>query len=93
MLVTNKSEIWERRKTLNKIPETMNVTLKQARELLKLRQAEAAEKIGVSPDTLGNYERGKSYPDIPVLRKIEEVYGVPYSRLIFLPLDFGLTEN
>ena len=71
----------------------MNVTLKQARELLKLRQAEAAEKIGVSPDTLGNYERGKSYPDIPVLRKIEEVYGVPYSRLIFLPLDFGLTEN
>ena len=78
---------------MNKIPETMNVTLKQARELLKLRQAEAAEKIGVSPDTLGNYERGKSYPDIPVLRKIEEVYGVPYSRLIFLPLDFGLTEN
>lgn len=74
------------------IPENMRVSLKQARELKGLKQSEAAEKIGVSTDTLGNYERGKSYPDIPVLRKIEEVYGIPYDRLIFLPLDFGLTE-
>ena len=41
----------------------------------------------------GNYERGKSYPDIPVLRKIEELYGVPYNRLIFLPLDYDKTVN
>ena len=54
---------------------------------------EAAQKIGVSTDTLGNYERGKSYPNIPILRKIESVYGVPYDRLIFLSLDFGLTEK
>ena len=54
---------------------------------------EAAQKIGVSTDTLGNYDRGKSYPDIPILRKIESVYGVPYDRLIFLSLDFGLTEK
>lgn len=74
------------------IPENMRVSLKQARELTGLKQSEAAEKIGISTDTLGNYERGKSYPDIPVLRKIEEVYGIPYDRLIFLPLDFGLTE-
>ena len=74
------------------IPENMRVSLKQARELRGLKQAEAAEKIGISTDTLGNYERGKSYPNIPVLRKIEEVYGIPYDRLIFLPLDFGLTE-
>lgn len=74
------------------IPENMRVSLKQARELKGLKQSEAAEKIGISTDTLGNYERGKSYPDIPVLRKIEEIYGIPYDRLIFLPLDFGLTE-
>ena len=74
------------------IPKDMRVSLKQARELKGLKQAEAAEKIGISTDTLGNYERGKSYPDIPILRKIEEVYGIPYDRLIFLPLDFGLTE-
>lgn len=78
---------------MGKIPETMIVTLKQARELIGLKQFEAAEKIGITPETLANYEKGKSYPDIPVLRKIEKLYGVPYHRIIFLPLDFGLTEE
>lgn len=75
------------------IPEKMKVSLKMAREFKNYTQEEAARLIGINKDTLGNYERGKSYPDIPVLRKIEEVYGVPYNRLIFLPLDFGLTER
>lgn len=75
------------------VQDKMRLTLKMARELKGLKQSEAAGKIGISVDTLGNYERGKSYPDIPTLRKIEEVYGIPYDRLIFLPLDFGLTEN
>ncbi|RGB81747.1 XRE family transcriptional regulator [Coprococcus catus] len=77
---------------MGKIPDNMRVSLKTARELNGLKQSEAAKLIGVSTDTLGNYERGKSYPDIPILRRIEEVYGIPYDRLIFLPLDFGLTE-
>lgn len=68
-------------------------TLKTARELKHMTQEEAAREIGVSTDTLGNYERGKSYPDVPVLRKIEEVYGVPYDQLIFLPLDYDKTVN
>lgn len=69
------------------------MTLKNARELKRLTQEEAAVLIGISKDTLGNYERGKSYPDIPTLRKIEEVYGVPYNRLIFLPLDYDKIVN
>ncbi len=73
--------------------EVTKVSLKTARELKGLKQSEAAKMIGVSTDTLGNYERGKSYPDIPVLRKIEEVYGIPYNRLIFLPLDYDKTVN
>lgn len=68
-------------------------TLKTAREMNKLTQDEAAKRIGVSTDTIGNYERGKSYPDIPVLRKIEEVYGVSYEQIIFLPLDYDKTVN
>lgn len=68
-------------------------TLKTARERKRLTQENAAKLIGISVDTLGNYERGKSYPDIPVLRKIEEVYEVPYERLIFLPLDYDKTVN
>ena len=71
----------------------VKLTLKSAREIKGLKQAEAAELIGVSTDTLGNYERGKSYPDIPTLRKIEEVYNIPYNRIIFLPLDYDKTVN
>ena len=56
-------------------------------------QEEAAKRIGVGVDTLGNYERGKSYLDIPVLRKIEEVYGIPYEQLIFYPFDYDKTVN
>lgn len=68
-------------------------TLKSIRELRGLKQSEAAELIGISVDTLGNYERGKSYPDIPILRKIEEVYKIEYKQLIFLPLDYDKVVN
>lgn len=77
---------------MNVIPDNMKVTLRIARELKGYTQTEAAEKIGISTDTLRNYERGKSYPDIPVLKKIEDIYGIKYDNIIFLPLDFGLTE-
>ena len=65
----------------------MKVTLKAARINKGLTQIEAANRIGVTVDTLANYEKGKTYPDIPVLKKIEEVYGVSYNHLIFLPND------
>jgi transcriptional regulator with XRE-family HTH domain len=68
-------------------------TLKSAREMANLSQKKAAEEIGVSVYTLGNYENGKSYPDVPVIRKIEQTYGIPYDRLIFLPLDYDKTVN
>ena len=75
-----------------KLPENFRGTLKNIREIRGLKQEEAAKLIGVNTDTLRNYEQGKSYPDIPVLRKIEKIYGIPYAQIIFLHLDFGLTE-
>lgn len=63
----------------------MKVTLKAARINKGLSQEEAAKKIGVSVDTLSNYERGFTYPDIPILKEIEKVYEVEYSNIIFLP--------
>mgnify|MGYP000485258854 CR=1 FL=1 len=38
----------------------MQLTLKEIRERKKMTQAEAAAAIGISVDTLGNYERGKA---------------------------------
>lgn len=69
----------------------MPMTLKCARVNKNLTQVQAAEKIGITVDTLSNYERGKSFPDVPIIKKIEEVYEVPYSELIFLPRNYGKT--
>lgn len=63
----------------------MGMTLKAARINKGLTQKEAAEKIGISVFTLGNYERGKSYPDVPVIKSIESVYDVSYQDIIFCP--------
>lgn len=68
------------------IPADMKLSLKTAREINNLTQGEAAALIGVSADTLRNYEKGKSYPDVPTLKRIEEVYRVTYNQIIFLPL-------
>lgn len=73
--------------------EKVMITLKTARELKGYTQEQACALIGVGKDTLSNYERGKSFPDIPILRKIEEVYGVPYSQLLFLPIDYDKIVN
>lgn len=67
----------------------MGLTLKAARVNKNLTQSEAARKIGVTADTIGRYERGLSFPDVPIIKKIEQVYGVPYSELIFLPQNNG----
>jgi len=69
----------------------IKMSLADARRRAKLTQKEAAARIGISVDTLGNYERGKKFPDIPRLKRIEAVYGVTYNQLIFLPEDYGLT--
>lgn len=59
-------------------------TLKALRAIKGYTQEEASKLIGISPDTLSNYERGKSYPDVPVIKSIEKVYDVSYNDIIFL---------
>jgi DNA-binding XRE family transcriptional regulator len=63
----------------------MRVSLKAARINANLGQKEAASEIGVSPETLANWEKGKSYPNVPQITRIEEVYGLKYDDIIFLP--------
>lgn len=63
----------------------MKVSLKAARINARLTQKEAATLIGVTVDTIGNWERGKSYPDALKIKSIEEVYHICYDDLIFLP--------
>lgn len=64
-------------------------TLKTAREKAGLKQKEAAEKLNISVDTLSNYERGNTYPDVVMIKKIESLYSVNYNQIIFLALKNG----
>lgn len=57
------------------------VTLKAARVNMDLTQKQAADKLGVSEQTLSNYERYISYPDVPMLLKMQELYGVMFDQI------------
>lgn len=63
----------------------MVLTLKAARVNKHLTQRAVAQILGVSVDTVGNWERGKTYPDALFLKKLEDLYGVSYDQIIFLP--------
>lgn len=63
----------------------MKLTLKALRTNKNLTQEEAAKKLGISESTLNNYENFKSYPDIPMIEKILNLYSVKYDDIIFLP--------
>lgn len=62
----------------------MKLTLKAIRINKGDTQEEAAKGIGISVETLANYEKGNTFPDIPVLVRIEEYYAVSYNDINFL---------
>ncbi len=63
----------------------MTMTLKAARVNKNLTQVEAAELLGISKDTLYNYENGRSLPNVQVIKKMEEVYQLSYNDINFFP--------
>lgn len=54
------------------------ITMKAARVNAGLTQEQAAPKIGVSVSTIKNWESGKTSPTVVQIKKVGEVYGVPY---------------
>lgn len=67
----------------------MKLTLKAARVNKDLTQAEAAKLLGIGKDALWNYEKGRSFPNVLVIKKMEELYGINYNDIIFLPKNNG----
>lgn len=61
----------------------VKLSLKAARVNAGLTQENAAEKLNVAVVTIRNWEKGKSYPDVPQIKNIENVYGVEYKDIIF----------
>lgn len=67
----------------------MMMTLKAARVNVGLKQKEAAKKLGITEQTLRNYEKYKSFPDVPTIKKIEALYKLSYNDILFMPIDCG----
>ncbi len=56
--------------------------LKNARNSNKLTQEQAAEVLGVSRQTISNWENNKSYPDIISVIKMSDIYSVSLDHLL-----------
>lgn len=54
---------------------------------------EASIQLGVSKDTLSNWENAKTYPNVPQIKRIETVYNVPFNCINFLLNDTDLIGN
>lgn len=62
----------------------MKISLKAARVNSCLTIDEAAKRIGISGMTLMNYEDGVTFPNVPIIYKIEEVYKINFADIDFL---------
>lgn len=56
--------------------------LKNARNEANFTQEDIAEKIGVSRQTISNWENNKSYPDIISIIKLSDIYSISLDALL-----------
>lgn len=56
--------------------------LKERRNELDLKQDYVAEKIGVTRQTISNWENGRSYPDIERIIRLSELYELSLDELL-----------
>ena len=58
-------------------------SLRRARTEAGYTIADASKKLGVTPQTLSNYERGISFPDVRIIKKIESLYNIAFKDIFF----------
>ncbi|MDT2735554.1 helix-turn-helix transcriptional regulator [Enterococcus pseudoavium] len=56
--------------------------LKMRRNELKLTQDYVAEKLGITRQTISNWENGRSYPDIERIIRLSELYELSLDELL-----------
>ena len=61
----------------------MAMTPKAARVNVGLNQIEAAEALNISKNTLSNYEKYKTTPDIELAKRMAELYRCSVNDIIF----------
>lgn len=69
----------------------MKITLKAARVNAGLTQSDVSKHLNISKNTLVNYEKYRTIPDIDVAKRLASIYGLSINDLIFLPSDCALS--
>lgn len=67
----------------------MAMTLKALRVNANLDQKTAARELGVTPETLGSWEQGKTFPNVKQITLIESLYNTTYNDINFLLDNIG----
>lgn len=65
----------------------LKISLAAARVNANLSQKKAAEKLGISNNTLSDWENYTRFPTADKITAICELYGIPYDNINFLPSD------
>ena len=73
--------------------QMLKISIRSARVNAGLSQKAAADSLGVSNKTLGNWENGVTYPPADKIPLICKLYGVSYDNLNFLPNDSLRANN
>lgn len=61
---------------------TLHRNILQARKNKKYSQSELGELLGVSRQTISNWENGQSIPDVSSLKKLEQYLNIPLDELL-----------
>lgn len=62
----------------------IQISLAAARVNAGMTQEDVAREMQTSKQTIVNWEKGKTSPDVPQARKLSEIYNIPLDY-IFLP--------
>lgn len=60
----------------------IGIKIKNARIKVRLTQEQAAEALGVSRQTISNWENNKTYPDIVSVVKMSDLYNISLDHLL-----------
>ena len=63
--------------------EIPKISMEAARVNARLTQSQAAAKLGITPETLRRYEKGKSSPSMQTVEKLCSIYQYPQDYIFF----------
>lgn len=68
--------------TLDDIKQTIAKNITFLRQSAKMTQSDLAEQLNYSDKAISKWERAESIPDVTVLKKIADLFGVPLDHLV-----------